>query len=37
MQGTETLSALKRTADNNRLHWGWVMLLVTPRFFETKW
>ena len=37
MQGTETMSALKRTADNNRLHWGWVMLLVTPRFFETKW
>ena len=37
MQGTETMSALKRTADNNRLHWGWVMLLVTPQFFENKW
>ena len=37
MQGTETMSILKRSADNNRLHWGWLMLNVTPTFFKGKW
>ena len=37
MLGTETMSILKRSADNNRLHWGWLMLNVTPTFFKTRW
>ena len=37
MQGTETMSILKRSANNNRLHWGWLMLNVTPTFFRGKW
>ena len=37
MQGTETMSILKRSSDNNRLHWGWLMLNVTPTFFNKKW
>ena len=37
MQGTETMSVLKRSANNNRLHWGWLMLNVTPTFFKGKW
>ena len=37
MQGTETMSILKRSTDNNRLHWGWLMLNVTPTFFKGKW
>ena len=37
MQGTETMALLKRTSENNRLQWGWVMLQVSPRFFQTKW
>ena len=37
MQGTETMSILKRSANNNRLHWGWLMLNVTPTFFHKKW
>ena len=37
MQGTETMSVLKRSAHNNRLHWGWLMLNVTPTFFKGKW
>ena len=37
MQGTETMSILKRSADNNRLHWGWLMLNVTPTFFKSRW
>ena len=36
MQGTETMSRLKRTADNNRLSWAWLMLQVTPKFFSTR-
>ena len=37
MQGTETMSILKRSTHNNRLHWGWLMLNVTPTFFKGKW
>ena len=37
MQGTETMSILKRSTHNNRLHWGWLMLNVTPTFFKCKW
>ena len=37
MQGTETMELLKRTSDKNRLHWGWLMLVITPEFFSTKW
>ena len=27
---------LKRTADDNRLSWAWLMLQVTPKFFSTR-
>lgn len=37
MQGTDTMSILKRTAHNNRLHWAWVMLQIKPQFFSIKW
>ena len=37
MQGTDTMALLKRSSENNRLQWGWVMLQVSPRFFQTKW
>ena len=38
MHGTETMSILKRSSDerNNRLHWGWIMISVTPEFFKFK-
>ena len=34
MRGTETMSVLKRSGDNNRLHWGWLMMIITPEFFR---
>ena len=34
MHGTNTMSVLKRSGDRNRLHWGWLMLRVTPEFFR---
>ena len=37
MQGTETMAILKRSYRNNRLHWGWLMLNVTPTFFKGRW
>lgn len=37
MKGTETMVLLKRTTDNRTLHWGWIMLTVTPRLFSGKW
>ena len=37
MQGTETMAILKRSSNNNRLQWGWLMLQITPKFFSTKW
>ena len=33
MWGTRTMVVLKRSSDRRRLHWGWLMLSVTPRFF----
>ena len=38
MHGTKTMSILKRSSDerNNRLHWGWIMISVTPEFFKFK-
>lgn len=37
MSGTDTMDVLKRTDDQDRLHWGWLMLSVSPRFFNIKW
>ena len=37
MKGTETMVRLKRTTEENRLQWAWLMLSVTPEFFSTKW
>jgi len=37
MHGTETMERLKRTSANRTLHWGWLMLNITPRVFYTKW
>ena len=36
MQGTDTMARLKRARNENRLHWGWLMLVVTPEFFSTR-
>ena len=36
MYGTPTMELLKRSSDRNRLRWGWLMLLITPEFFSTK-
>ena len=37
MRGTETMEILQRVSDKRRLHWGWVMLSVTPTIFTTSW
>ena len=37
MKGTETMTVLKKTADRRQLHWGWLMLTVSPRIFTVKW
>ena len=37
MRGTETMEYLQRVSDKRRLHWGWVMLSVTPTIFTTNW
>ena len=37
MQGTELMEVLKRVSGNHRLHWGWLMLNVTPTFFKGRW
>ena len=34
MKGTETMTRLKRTSDQNRLQWGWIMMVVKPEFFK---
>ena len=34
MKGTETMTLLKRTSDQNRLQWGWIMMVVKPEFFK---
>lgn len=37
MRGTETMEILQRVSENRQLHWGWVMLSVTPTLFTTTW
>lgn len=37
MKGTETMLALQRVSENRRLHWGWLMLKITPTLFTTTW
>lgn len=37
MYGTETMEKLQRVSDKRRLHWGWVMLTVTPTIFQMPW
>jgi hypothetical protein len=37
MKGTETMNVLKRTSEDKRLHWAWLMLVVTPDFFTRHW
>ena len=37
MRGTETMELLQRVSEKRRLHWGWVMLSVTPTIFTTAW
>ena len=34
MTGTETMEVLKRTSGQDHLRWGWIMLIVTPKFFN---
>ena len=34
MQGTETMTRLKRTSENNRLNWAWLMIVVNPELFR---
>jgi hypothetical protein len=36
MRGTETMVILKRSSDRRELHWGWVMLSVTPKFLSKR-
>jgi len=37
MHGTKTMEVLKRSTEKNRLHWGWIMLTVSPKVFSSKW
>lgn len=37
MRGTETMEKLQRVSENRQLHWGWVMLSVTPTIFTYAW
>ena len=37
MRGTETMEKLQRVSDNRHLHWGWVMISVTPTIFTYAW
>ena len=36
MRGTETMVVLKKTSHRRQLHWGWLMLSVTPDFLSGK-
>jgi hypothetical protein len=31
------METLQRISDKRRLHWGWVMLSVTPTIFTYAW
>ena len=37
MKGTETMERLKRSTDDKKLRWGWLMVNISPRIFSTKW
>lgn len=37
MYGTETMELLQRVSHKRMLHWGWLMLSVTPTIFTTQW
>ncbi|MDO4185619.1 MAG: alginate export family protein [Bacteroidales bacterium] len=37
MGGTKTMEVLKRTSDNRRLHWAWLMVSISPSSLITKW
>ena len=37
MHGTSTLERLQQQEGRNKLHWGWLMLTVSPRLFNVKW
>lgn len=37
MRGTETMKVLQRVSTTPSLHWGWVMLTVTPTIFTYAW
>ena len=37
MRGTETMEKLQHVSENRQLHWGWVMISVTPTIFTTQW
>lgn len=37
MYGTETMKTLQKLSQSRTLHWGWIMLSVTPTIFTTQW
>lgn len=37
MRGTETMEKLQHVSENRQLHWGWVMISVTPTIFTYSW
>ena len=37
MRGTETMEKLQHVSKNRQLHWGWVMISVTPTIFTLPW
>jgi hypothetical protein len=37
MSGTYTMERLKRSTADHKLRWGWLMLVVSPQIFSTKW
>lgn len=36
MSGTGTMERLERTTDSRKLHWGWVMLVISPQIFSQR-
>ena len=36
MQGTETMEYLQHVNDTRKLHWGWLMVSVSPSLFSTS-
>lgn len=37
MKGSETMELLNKVSEKRQLHWGWLMLTVSPRMFSTTW